>query len=95
MAFDSGWEKNNENFKEGEVGYNQFENNTSCFSAKAGNILYYKIHYRSTEGTTSYWWSNSEDPDNLKIRGIGSYSKSLNNPVEMNTDGLFIRCIKD
>lgn len=95
LALDGGWKKLNENFEEGQVGYNQDENNTSCFSAKAGNIIYFRIHYYSNEGTTSYWWSKTTAGNNSFIKGISSYSSSFENPISLSVDALCVRCIKD
>ena len=95
LASDGIWKMLNSNFEVGQVGYNQDENNTSCFSAKAGNIIYFRIHYYSNEGTTSYWWSKTAAGNSSFIKGISSYSSSFENPISLSVDALYVRCIKD
>jgi len=95
LAYDRDW-LGIADSKKGDVAFNQSQNNSSCFSAKAGTLLNVSIHYRDCEGTTSYWWTNSNVDGNDNIIGLSSYSPSLiESYLTTRIDGLYVRCVKD
>jgi uncharacterized protein (TIGR02145 family) len=87
LASQSGWE----NFDSWSVGYLQFWNNKSGFSALPAGILNDQpnLPYES-----AYWWSYSESP-NFNCRYL-SYKSNLMISTSVSPKyGLSVRCVKD